>query len=84
MQYRHIYYSFLGFDQNLNNVQQSVKFDFFNPKVGLTYQLNANSNVYASFAVGNHGFPTSAATLWEFISTKSGRKAENFSDLEVG
>ncbi len=54
MQYRHIYYSFLGFDQNLNNVQQAVKLDFFNPKMGVTYNLNDNSNVYASFAVGNH------------------------------
>ncbi len=54
MQYRHIYYSFLGFDRNLNNVQQEAILNFFNPKVGLTYKLNGHSNLYASFAVGNH------------------------------
>ena len=51
MQYRHIYYSFLGFDENLNNVQQQVKLDFFNPKAGITYQFDPQNNVYASFAV---------------------------------
>ena len=54
LQYRHIYYSFFGFDRNLNNVQQAVNLNFFNPKIGLTYKLNKHSNIYASFAVGNH------------------------------
>jgi len=28
-------------------------FNFFNPKLGLTYDLSANSNLYASFAIAN-------------------------------
>jgi len=54
LQYRHIYYSFLGFDQNLNSAQQAVQLNFFNPKAGITYTLTEHSNVYASVAVGNH------------------------------
>ena len=54
MQYRHIYYSFLGYDRNLNNVQQSAQLDFFNPKLGLNFQIAPGNSVYASFAVGNH------------------------------
>jgi iron complex outermembrane receptor protein len=81
LQYRHISYSFLGYDQNLNNVQQQVGLNFFNPKAGITYQLNSNSNVYASIAVGNHEPNRS-----DFVnsSPQSRPKAENLKDLEVG
>lgn len=81
MQYRHIDYSFLGFDQNLNNVQQNVKLDFFNPKAGITYLLNDNSNIYLSYAIGNHEPNRS-----DFInSTPNSRpKSEHLQDWELG
>jgi iron complex outermembrane receptor protein len=31
----------------------SSRFTFFNPKVGLNYDFNANSSIYGSFAIGN-------------------------------
>jgi iron complex outermembrane recepter protein len=81
LQYRHIYYSFFGFDQNLNNVQQQVQFDFFNPKAGITYQLDPHSNIYTSFAVGNHEPNRS-----DFVnsSPQDRPKPENLKDLEFG
>lgn len=81
LQYRHISYSFLGYDQNLNNVQQQVQLNFFNPKAGITYSLNDHSNVYASVAVGNHEPNRS-----DFVnsSPQSRPKAENLKDLEFG
>lgn len=81
MQVRHISYSFLGFDQNLNNVQQQVALNFYNPKAGVTYQVTDNSNVYASIAVGNH-----EPNRNDFVnsSPSSRPKAENLKDLEVG
>ncbi|MEO6849074.1 MAG: TonB-dependent receptor, partial [Mucilaginibacter sp.] len=81
LQYRHIYYSFLGFDQNLNNMQEQVGLDFFNPKAGVTYTLNNHSNIYASVAVGNHEPNRS-----DYInSTPQDRpKAENLTDFEAG
>ncbi|MGY3213997.1 TonB-dependent receptor [Mucilaginibacter sp. HD30] len=80
MQYRHINYSFLGFDRNLNNVQQQALLDFFNPKVGATYSFG-NSRVYASLSVGNHepnrnDFTNSSPT--------SRPKSENLKDFEAG
>ncbi|MFI5136386.1 MAG: TonB-dependent receptor [Sphingobacteriales bacterium] len=81
LQYRHIYYSFLGFDENLNNVQQAVQLNFFNPKAGITYQLNDNSNVYASIAVGNHEPNRSDYTN---SSPQSRPMPENLKDLELG
>ncbi|HZX57470.1 MAG TPA: TonB-dependent receptor, partial [Mucilaginibacter sp.] len=54
LQYRHIYYSFFGLYQSQSNAQQQVDLNFFNPKAGVTYEINPHNNVYASFAVGNH------------------------------
>ncbi len=81
MQYRHIYYSFLGYDENLNNVQQQVHLDFFNPKAGITYQFNPQNNIYASFAVGNH-----EPDRDDYVqSTPQSRpKPENLKDFELG
>jgi iron complex outermembrane receptor protein len=81
VQYRHIYYSFLGYDQNLNNVQQAVSLNFFNPKAGVTYELNQHSNIYASVAVGNHEPNRS-----DFVNSSplSRPKAEHLTDFELG
>jgi iron complex outermembrane receptor protein len=81
MQYRHVYYSFLGYDENLNNVQQRVKLDFFNPKAGVTYEFNSTNNVYFSFGIGNH-----EPDRDDYVqSTPLSRpKPENLKDFELG
>ena len=81
VQYRHIGYSFLGYDQDLNNVQQQVGLNFFNPKAGITYELNQHSNIYASVAVGNHEPNRS-----DFVNSSpaSRPKAEHMTDFEAG
>ncbi len=81
LQYRHIYYSFLGYDQNLNNVWQSASLNFFNPKLGLSFQINPANNLYASFAVGNH-----EPNRDDYVnSTPASRpKAETLYDFEAG
>lgn len=62
-QYRHVYYSIkghdreIGLDGNLRDVTQLHLFDFFNPKAGLSYDINANQNLYFSFATA-HREPT--------------------------
>lgn len=61
MQVRRITYDFLGKDrqptpgggQQVVNVEQSDNLTFFNPKVGLVYQMPHNQRVFASFSVGN-------------------------------
>jgi iron complex outermembrane receptor protein len=81
LQYRHIDYSFLGYDRNLNNVQQEAKMDFFNPKAGVTVLLNSNSNVYASIALANHEPNRS-----DFTQSSPGTRplSERMIDEEVG
>ena len=81
MQYRHVYYSFLGFNDQLQNVQQLVQLDFFNPKAGITYQFDPDNNIYASYAVGNHEPDRDDYTQ----STPNSRpKPENLQDWELG
>ena len=53
LQKRFLDYSFIGFDEEGNNVEQTAEFDFFNPKFGFYYQIAENKSAYASFAVAN-------------------------------
>nr|WP_183562163.1 TonB-dependent receptor [Mucilaginibacter sp. SP1R1] len=81
VQYRHVYYSFYGIDKNLNNAQQAAELNFFNPKAGITYQFNEHSNVYASFAVGNH-----EPNRDDYVDSppQNRPKSENLKDFEAG
>jgi iron complex outermembrane receptor protein len=87
LQYRHIDYSFLGIDQVsgvLKDVQQTVTFDFFNPKAQISYVLSEgqyNQNVHVSYGLG-HREPVRK----DFReSTPASRpKAEVMRDLEMG
>jgi len=56
LQYRHIDYTFLGIDDvsgTIKAVDQTVTFDFINPKVGFMYDYNDRNNTYISVAVAN-------------------------------
>lgn len=60
LQYRYIAYTMAGTDDKYdedNNVMRDVTqthvFNFFNPKVGLTYSLNQHNDLYASFSMAN-------------------------------
>jgi len=81
LQYRSVSYSFLGYDRNLNNVQQSVDLTFFNPKVGASYQFENNSSVYLSYAIGNK---EPVRDDYENSTPDSRPKAERMQDIELG
>ncbi len=50
LQYRRVDYSALGSLNELGAIDISDNFDFFNPKLGLTYHADENTQVYASYA----------------------------------
>ncbi|AKD58081.1 TonB-dependent receptor [Spirosoma radiotolerans] len=80
-QIRTIDYSFLGFNSQLQNVQQDAKLTFFNPKAGFTYTINDRSTVYASVGVGQREPNRNDYTQ----STPESRpKAEKLVDYEAG
>lgn len=81
LQVRTVNYSFLGFNSQLQNVQQDARLTFFNPKAGLTYVLNDRSTAYASVGVGNREPNRNDYTQ----STPQSRpKAEQLIDVEAG
>lgn len=52
VQYRHVNYELNGFRNN-PTLRQHPTYNFFNPKGGITYQLNEQQHLYASYAIGN-------------------------------
>jgi len=81
MQYRHVYYSIVGDDDNLDNVTQLAIMNFFNPKAGVTYNFDPRNNVYFSFGVGNHE-PDRDDYVASTPTTRP--KPENLKDFELG
>jgi iron complex outermembrane receptor protein len=84
VQYRHIDYSFLGFDEVngvIESLDQKASYDFFNPKVGMMYDINDKQNVYASFAIGSR-----EPTRGDFVeSTPASRPLpEQLQNAELG
>lgn len=53
LQIRSINYRVNGTDKNRMNLDQSDDLNFFNPKLGFSYDLKQGSSVYASVAVAN-------------------------------
>jgi iron complex outermembrane receptor protein len=53
LQYRHIDYTISGIDDDLRDIGQTHKFDFFNPKLGLYYKPNVQNEAYLSYARAN-------------------------------
>ncbi|WP_420147234.1 TonB-dependent receptor [Spirosoma sp.] len=80
-QIRRIDYSFLGFNSQLQNVQQEAQLTFFNPKAGLTYSINDRSTVYASVGVGQREPNRDDYTQ---SSPESRPKSEKLVDYEAG
>ncbi len=53
IQYRYVNYKLSGTIEDLRTLDQSHIFNFFNPKLGLSFAFNPHHQAYFSFAVGN-------------------------------
>jgi iron complex outermembrane receptor protein len=53
LQYRGVTYQTNGIDNDLLAFDVDADFSFVNPKFGLTYTLDQNSSLYASYSIGN-------------------------------
>lgn len=81
LQYRNVYYSYFGKDAAGNPAQQNATLNFFNPKAGITYNINPKNNVYASVAIGNKE-PNRRDFTDSNVSTRP--KSESLTDIEAG
>ncbi len=81
LQVRQINYNFLGFDNQLRNVEQDANFIFFNPKIGASIAINSSTKFYTLFAVANK--EPNRDDLTESSPT-SRPQSETLYDLELG
>jgi len=84
IQYRHIDYTFLGIDDvngAIEAVDQTLSFDFINPKVGFMYDFNDRNNTYVSVAVANR---EPVRRDFRESTPENQPKIENLINLEVG
>jgi len=81
LQLRHIAYQFQGFDASLVPALQNTNYYFFNPKAGLTFDLNSISYLYASYSVGQR-----EPVRNDFTDNppSSRPKPESMQDIELG
>jgi len=84
LQVRHIDYSFVGIDESngqLIELQQDVKYTFFNPKAGLMIDFNERNNAYMSFSIANR-----EPVRGDFVESSANNlpKPEQLQNLEVG
>ncbi|MFN0037343.1 MAG: TonB-dependent receptor domain-containing protein, partial [Saprospiraceae bacterium] len=81
LQIRGVRYEFLGFDNELNNVQLAAALAFFNPKIGATYSLSKTWQAYGFAGIGHREPNRDDYTQ----STPASRpRPERMLDLEAG
>lgn len=80
LQFRNVVYTMKGIADKLQDISQNSSYSFFNPKLGLTYQVAENTSIYGSFSVGNKEPNRS-----DFVdNAPKAPLAENLNDLEMG
>ena len=80
-QFRVINYETAGLDSDRAVYDVDQGYNFFNPKLGITYELSENTNLYASYAIANREPVRS-----DFIDASAGAvpKPEILQNLEIG
>lgn len=83
LQYRHVSYSLRGDDKDFVSLNYDMKYNFFNPKAGLTY-INGGGKFFASVAVGRR--EPGRADIKESIKAGKGDeiRPERLIDWEAG
>jgi len=82
LQYRHIYYSMDGIDDDIRDITQNHTFNFFNPKIGASCQVAEKQNIYASLSVANR--EPNRDNFVDADLTKPVPKSEKLYDTEAG
>ncbi|MFY0650954.1 MAG: TonB-dependent receptor [Cyclobacteriaceae bacterium] len=79
LQIRKVDYHTVGIDNDQRFINVGDNYTFFNPKFGLTYQIDDNANIYASYAIANR-----EPDRTDFVDNDTQPKHEKLGDLEVG
>jgi len=80
LQVRIVNYEIKGIADRRQDVTLKTDYSFFNPKLGLTYQIAENSSIYGSYSVGNK-----EPSRQDFVdNAPKFPLAETLNDFEVG
>jgi iron complex outermembrane receptor protein len=80
LQFRRITYKASGIENELNPININTDFNFFNPKLGLTYAMSDHNQLYGSFAIANR-----EPLRDDFVNFPGNKPlSENLQNLEVG
>jgi iron complex outermembrane receptor protein len=82
LQFRGITHEIAGIDDDLRDITQTHSFKFFNPKVGLNYKPNSQTETYVYYAMGNREPNRSAYT--DIAPGQTVPTSERLYDLEAG
>ena len=80
-QARQVDHTFLGYDSELENTDQTVNYTFFNPKAGLLWRVHEGGKAYASVAMA-HREPTREDLVGTTPSSRP--RPERLVDYELG
>lgn len=85
LQYRFIEYSAKGTDNDLRQLDVEEDFNFFNPKIGINYELNENTTLYSFMGIGNRE-PNRADFVDQPLNTpkSEANEAETMRNVELG
>lgn len=81
IQYRNIYYSFKGINDQLNDIRQNANLNFMNPKAGITWDMNDRNRVYLSYSIASRE-PVRSDYTDSKISQRP--EPEKMGDFEMG
>lgn len=81
IQYRNVNYKVAGDDDKIKDLNFNDKLNFVNPKVGATYFINTNSNIYASYA-----YASKEPVRKDYVENPRNEfpKPERMQDIELG
>lgn len=82
IQDRYVDYRMDGIDDDLLDIIQNNYYNFFNPKVGVSFRINQSSQVYGSFGIANR--EPLRADLKDHIKKGDEIKPERLFDYEAG
>jgi iron complex outermembrane receptor protein len=83
LQFRYINYKMTGDDDDLKDLSQVHRFNFFNPKAGIFFSINPNQDAYFSFSVANRE-PTRTDFKEAAGDPDATPKSETLFDPELG
>lgn len=82
LQLRYISYNFHGTDDDYGQLDYDSTHLFFNPKIGLNYQINPSQRLYAVASIGNR--EPARADIKEALYYQRTMKHETLLDIELG